>query len=157
MSDIQQTQQELLPTDEQIANMTEDEVMLLTRKLRLKTIRDLHKNGALSGENSDRNLFVSMVNGLDSQAINNKKIATDQKTNSNNAALIAEIVSKITPANFGANSGVVVDVSTKVLPDGVIDIELVPGETDVAPPQMDYNSFVAANARQIPSDLPEEN
>ena len=154
MSEIQQ---DTIPTDEQIASMSDDEVLLLTRKLRIKTIRELHKNGALSGENSDRNLYVSLINGLDSQAINNKKIASDQKANANNAALIAEIVAKITPASFGANSGVVVDVQTKVLPDGVVDLQLVPGETDVAPPQMDYNSFVAANARQIPSDQTEEN
>ena len=154
MSEIQQ---DTIPTDEQIASMSDDEVLLLTRKLRIKTIRELHKNGALSGENSDRNLYVSLINGLDSQAINNKKIASDQKANANNAALIAEIVAKITPASFGANSGVVVDVQTKVLPDGVVDLQLVPGETDVAPPQMDYNSFVAANARQIPSDQTEQN
>lgn len=156
MTEVVENIQGAIPTAEEIANMTDDDVLKLTRKLRIQTIRDLHKNGALSGENSDRNLFVSMINGLDSQAINNKKIVTDQRTSAGNAALIAEIISKVSPANFAAmGAGQVVDVSTKVVPDGVIELDLVPGETDINPPQLDFNSFVAANARQVPGEATE--
>lgn len=139
-----------LPSAAQAVNMSEDDVLKFTRALRVQAITDLHKNGSLASENSDRNLFVSLVNGLDSQAISVKRIDAEQKSSQGNAALIAEIVAKITPASFQVPAGTVVDVPSRELPAEFSEVTAVPGETDVNPPQLDFDSFTRDNAPQIP-------
>lgn len=141
--------QSLIPNYDPDKKYTDDEILDFTRKLRIEALRDLVQSGKISEDSSDRNFFTSLVSGLDAQAIQNKKIATDQKIATGNAAVIADILAKI-PANaFAAKPGEIVDVSTKVLPDTVPPAIPVPGETDVAPPQLDYDSFVKANEKPI--------
>lgn len=137
---------DLLPGLGAGVTISDDAVLALTRGLRIEALRDLHKNGTLSGEGADRNFFLGLTAGLDSQAMNNKKIAAEQKSNSSNAALMAEIIARTTPAMFAPGAGnTVVDVDAMVLPDSVAAIDTVPGETSVAPAQMDYDSFVKRN------------
>ncbi len=129
------------------APLSDDQVLALTRTLRIEAIRDLFKNGTLSGESSDRNLFVALTGALDTQAINNKKIAAEDRAGSSNAALVAQIIAAIKPADFQniGGAGGVVDVEAKKLPEG-IHVDLVPGETEVNPGQLNYDTFVAANS-----------
>lgn len=122
-----------------------DQILQLTSSLRIEALRDLLKNGTLSGENADRNFFATLTTALDTQAINSKKIAAEDKASSSNAALVAQIISAIKPSDFQNIPGAAaVDVESRRLPDN-IDVELVPGETDVNPGQLSYDTFIAAN------------
>lgn len=136
-----------------ISSMTDDEVLAYTRGVRVKVVQSLVKTGEVSPDNSDRILLTNMLNGLDSQALNSKKISADQKNADNTAAVVAELLRTInkntafTP--LGGNSDNIIDVSARVVPNSIPDIPALPGEMDVAPAQMDYATFVRSQGRDI--------
>ncbi|BAW19025.1 hypothetical protein [Ralstonia phage RP12] len=133
--------------------MSDDDVLAFTRGVRVKVVKQLVTEVGCSSDNSDRNLLVNMLNGLDNQAINSKKIAADQKNNDNMAAVVAEMlrtVNKQTAFTIPTNGEVIdVDVSTRVVGHEVADIPALPGEMDVSPPQLDYATFVRSQGKDI--------
>lgn len=135
-----------------VSGMSDDDVLNFTRGVRVKVVQDLTKGGAVSGDNSDRILLTNMLNGLDTQAINNKKIAADEKSNDNAAAIVAELLRTVNKATlFTPEEGHkgIIDVEARVVPRTISDIPALPGELDVAPPQMDYASFVRSQGKDI--------
>lgn len=132
------------------ANMTDDQVLAFTRGFRVKVINQLMPGDAVPGENSDRIMLTQMLSGLDSQAINSKRIAADQKNSDNTAAVVAELLRGINRnAPFKLNSNNIVDVDTRVVPNTIGDMPALPGEMDVAPPQLDYASFVRSQGKDV--------
>lgn len=137
--------------------LSDDEVLAFTRGVRVtvasKLMATMVTQGGIGGDNSDRILLTNMLNGLDSQAINNKKIAADQKNSDNMAATVAELlrtVNRQTAFTIPTNGSVTdVNVSECVVPSDIADIPALPGEMDVAPPQLDYASFVRSQGKDV--------
>jgi hypothetical protein len=133
------------------ANMTDDQVLAYTRGLRVKVINTLMPGDAVPGDNSDRIMLSQMISGLESQAISSKRIAADQKNSDNTAAVVAELlrgINRNSPFKLNPNSNIV-DVDARVVPNTVPDIPALPGEMDVAPPQLDYASFVRSQGKDV--------
>lgn len=142
---------------EALPPMSDDDVLAFTRGVRVKVANKLMDTmvtaSGIGGDNSDRILLTNMLNGLDSQAINNKKISADQKNSDNMAATVAELlrnVNRQTAFTIPANGDVIdVDVTKCIVPSSVADIPALPGEMDVAPPQLDYATFVKSQGKDI--------
>ncbi len=104
-------------------------------------------------DNGQANLMTNMLNGLDSQAINNKRLAQDQKNTDNAAVVVAELLRTINKNSAFAvpiNEAETIDVEARVVGrQEVGDIPALPGEMDVSPPQLDYASFVRSQGKDI--------
>jgi hypothetical protein len=136
--------------------LNDDDVLQFTRGIRVKVIRqitDSVETKGMGADGSEKNLLVNMLNGLDSQALGNKRLQQDQKNNDNSAAIVAELlraVNKNTAFTVSLNEdSEVIDVSARVVPPTIGDIPALPGEMDVAPPQLDYASFVRSQGKDI--------
>lgn len=137
----------------ELPQMTEDQVLAFTRGIRIQVASSLMAGGAVSGENSDRILLTNMLNGLDSQATNIKKIAADQKNADNAAVIVAELLRTINKQTMfqgvPGNTNQVIDVEARVVPNIIPDIPALPGEMEVSPPQMDYTTFVRSQGKDV--------
>lgn len=136
-------------TGGEIPPMSDDEVIAFTRQVRVKIVTAISSKKPEELENSDKNLLTNMLNGLDSQALGNKRVAAEQKSADNAAVIVAELLRSV-----GQNAplptpreGEVIDVTTRVVPPTIADVPALPGEMDVAPPQLDYASFVRSQGR----------
>ena len=137
--------------DGPLPTMSDDETLTFTRGVRIKVVQSLFSAGAVSGENSDRILLTNMLNGLDTQAVNSKKIQADAKAGDNAAVIVAELLRTIDKRTLfqGAQGAPVVDVESRMLPNNIPETVMLPGEMSVAPPQMDYNSFVQSQGKDV--------
>lgn len=136
----------------QLSDMTDDDVFKFTRGIRVSVVTDLMVGGKVSGENSDRILLTNMLNGLDTQATNSKKLASDQKNSDNAAVIVAELlrnINKNTAFQVSPSDRDAVDVSFRVVPSTIRDVIAMPGEMDVAPAQLDYASFVRSQGKDV--------
>lgn len=133
----------------ELPEMNEDEVIKFTRGVRLKAIGEIVSKNAnnMPTETSDRIFFTNLLNGLDSQAMNVKKIAAEQKNADNTAGIIAELLHGLDKKSVFRNTGEVIDVTARVLPTSLPDAIQNPGEMEVAPPQLDYATFVKSQGR----------
>jgi len=131
------------------ASMTDDQILALTQSIRIKAIRHLTgkaiQTGGLPGDIEDRDALKHHLDGLEKVALSRKKIAVDQQTNAGMAAAAGMIagVLRQTSQYYGtpvSNENVV----PPTLGDEIPDPDLVPGETEVDTPQLEYNSFVAS-------------
>ena len=135
-------------------DMTDDDVLAYTRKLRMKVITNIMPTDVVPGDNSDRIMLTQMIEGLDRQAMGSKKLKQDQTASNNSAAIVAELLRGLDKnkvfqvSNAGQNSNVT-DVDFRVVPSTIPDIPALPGEMDVAPPQLDYNSFVRSQGKDV--------
>lgn len=136
--------------------MSDDDLQQLTRSIRIGVITKITTNPATQGMPQDKTeaaLLSNMLNGLDAQVINNKRLAQEQRNNDNTAVIVAEMlrtVNKQTAFQVRADGTTdVVDVAAKVVPTDIGDVQAVPGEMDVAPPQLDYASFVRSQGKDV--------
>jgi hypothetical protein len=135
--------------------LSDDDVLAFTRGIRVQVVNSLMTGGAVSGENSDRILLTNMLSGLDSQALNSKKLLNDQKSADNAAVIVAELLRNIDKnrafqiAPGGMPDGHIIDVEARVVPPTIPDMPAVPGEMDVNPGQLDYASFVRAQGKDV--------
>lgn len=140
---------------EPLPQMSDDEVLAYTRGIRIKVVQDVMADGKAPTETGDRILLSDMLKGLESGALASKKIASDEKQNSNTAAVVAELLRNIdkntafTAPNGATYNGEIVDVTARMVPLSIPDIPALPGEMDVAPPQMDYNTFVRLQGKDV--------
>lgn len=139
-----------LPVESQ---MSDDDILALTRGIRVKVINNLMPGPETPGDNSDRIMLTNMLEGLDRQAMGSKKLKQDQTNNNNTSAVVAEILRTIDKdrafkLNPGSNTDVI-DVNVKVVPSSINDIPALPGEMDVTPPQLDYASFVRSQGKDV--------
>lgn len=140
-----------------LPQMNDDEVLAYTRGIRVKVVQEVMASGKAPTETGDRILLSDMLKGLESQALASKKIASDEKKADNTAAVVAEILRKIDKntafsslaGNGQVIEGEIVDASSFVVPASIPDMPALPGEMDVAPPQMDYNTFVRSQGRDV--------
>lgn len=142
------------PSDD--GDLSDDDVLAFTRRFRVNVIHKLMPGADVPGDNSDRIMLTQMLEGLDRQAMGSKKLKQDQTSANNSAAIVAELLRtldkdsafKLAPPPGAANSNIT-DVDFRVVPSTVPDVVALPGEMDVAPPQLDYNSFVRSQGKDV--------
>lgn len=151
-------EQEQMPaqsgTKPALPQMSDDEVLAYTRGVRIQVVQEVMASGKAPSETGDRILLSDMLKGLESQALASKKIASDEKQNSNTAAVVAELLRSIDKNTAftslgGGKGGEIIDVTAQVVPSYIPDMPALPGEMDVAPPQMDYNTFVRSQGKDV--------
>lgn len=132
-------------TQAQGSQMSDDDVLAYTRGLRVNIITKLMPGPEVPGDNSDRITLTNMIEGLDRQAMGSKKLKQEQNTANNSAQVMSEILRQLDRNTAFRNNVIDVVAETvepKVIPSDIENINALPGELDVAPPQLDYNSFV---------------
>lgn len=131
------------------ASMTDDQVLRLTQGIRVNIVRELTKkaaaNGGLPGDMEDREALFKQLDGLDKLAISRKRIEADREQStgvSQAVGLISQLLRQ-SKSHYGDLPDAA-DREPPRLDNSVPAPELVFGETEVEPPQLDYNSFVAS-------------
>lgn len=137
-----------------LPQMSDDEVLAYTRGIRIKVVQEVMASGKAPTETGDRILLSDMLKGLESQALSSKKIESDNKRADNAAVVVAEILRSIDKNTAftnlaGGHGGEIIDVAAQVVPMSIPDIPALPGEMDVAPPQMDYATFVRSQGKDV--------
>jgi hypothetical protein len=138
-------------TDPAVCQMSDDEVLNFTRGIRVTVVKDLMVSNKAPTETGDRILLTSMLKDLDMQALSSKKISSDEKKADSTAAVVAELLRSINKntAFASLDEGNIIDSTARVVPASILDMPALPGEMDVAPPQLDYNSFVRSQGRDV--------
>ena len=131
------------------AKMTDDEILNFTKGVRITAVKKLTENGFVPSENGDKAMLMTILKDLDSQAINKKRLVIEEKGADNSslivAALLKQVDKKTAFRQLDDSNGQVVDVSSRVLPEDLPNPDVLPGEGEVNPPQLDYESFMAIN------------
>jgi hypothetical protein len=123
----------------------EDELLSLSCKIRFDIIKSLTSSG-IPQDPDNVKVLLSALKDMDSQAISRKRIKVEEKVSDNQekaASIIAHILSNTHSSQF-IDSNVNSSRAIPILPSNIIDIEILPGETEVDAPQQDYDSFMAS-------------
>jgi hypothetical protein len=128
--------------------MNEDEVLAYTQNLRVRIIKEVTKGGVVPDDRSAQSLLMNQLDSLERTALTSKRIKADEaaaETGAGAAALIAKLLSQ---AGSGRREETDI-IEARVVPvlgSDVPEPVLVPGETEIAPGQLDYDSFMAKHA-----------
>lgn len=152
------------PSQEVQPVQTEDDVLIYTRGIRKKIVDELTKGKSVPSDPADRNLLVSLLNGLDQQAIGIKRIKVDENQNAE-AALAMAVAAQVMTAmarnrkNGQANSpAITAPRETPVLGPEVPVPDFVPGEKEISPPALNYETFAAMhNLNSDPESRDDDN
>ena len=107
------------------------------------------KGKAFPQDKGEQILLMQALDGMDRAALTNKRIKSDEKTQ-NDVAGAASMIAQMLSQMGGmvqmpkVNDDNVVDVEPKMLTEEIPEPVLVPGETEINSPQLDYNSFVTS-------------
>ncbi len=142
--------------DKLASEMGPDEVMAYTQNVRKHVVEQIVGGGKFPTEAADKSLLLSALKDMDAQEINKKRLVIEQKGADNDAAFVAGVLRHIDPKTaFRAaqpGEGQIVDAASRVLPASVPDPVVLPGEGDVNPGQMDYQSFMISQGSD-PAEL----
>lgn len=146
VSQQQATQEKIV----QGGKMTDDEILSYTRGVRVTVVKELTASGAVPSESADKALLMTALKDLDQQAINKKRLVIEEKGADNSSLIVAHLLKEVNRKTAfkqvpGSSESAVVDVAAKVLPDFIEAPKVLPGEGEVNPAQMDYESFMLAN------------
>ena len=125
------------------ATMTEDEVLTYTRTKRMALANKLTEAG-IPTEKETATVLLQTLDGLDRSSLTRLKIKAEEQANKNNtaaAAAIAEILSKVN--NQAYQMPGLTRREIPVLPSSISDPDIVDGELETNPPQMDYQTFTS--------------
>lgn len=137
---------------EQNAKMTDDEILNYTKGVRVSIVKDLTRTGTVPADNANKALLMTALKDLDQQAINKKRLVIEEKGADNSSLIVATLLRQVDKKSVfrqvpGEAGSKVIDVTAMVLPDDIETPKALPGEGDVNPPQMDYESFMKANGK----------
>jgi hypothetical protein len=125
-----------------------DQALAYTHALRSRVIRDLTKSGIPINDKEQMTALLKTLDGVDKQSLSRKRMDADKEiakgTNDTNTALLASILKSI-PNVARPENGAAIPVvrEVPVLPADIVMDELVEGQTEKAPPQDTYQSFMA--------------
>lgn len=123
--------------------MTEDDVLSYTRNKRMELANKLTATGVPT-DKEQAGLLLQTLDGLDRSSLTRLRIKTEEKANTNSAhaaALIAEVLSKIGSSKVYQMDGCIREVAPQ-LPSTIPDPEIVQGELETHPQQIDYDGFM---------------
>jgi len=151
-----------MSVNNEIANMEvldDDQALAFTQKARRKIVSKILEKGEIPEDKGEQIMLLQALDGMDRAALGNKRIKADEKASDalgDSSALIAQMLTQMAGNVKLAKSEDIVDVEAKditapALPDTIPDPILVPGETTIGAPQLDYDSFMnSMNGREIP-------
>lgn len=126
----------------------EDQVLAFTHLQRKLVVTALTKQGVPIADTRQMSVLLQTLDGMDRQALTRKRMSADKEiakgAQDSNTALLAEVLKRI--PNVGRpESGVVIQGLREIptLPSTIEAGELVDGQTEKAPPQDTYQSFMA--------------
>lgn len=127
------------------AEMTEDQVLAYTLSKRKKIVDELTRENKIPEDKTEVSLLVSALDGMDRAALSQKRLKADEKASQGMAGAAAAIAKLLTQVNSrGSNQPDIDTGEPKVLGPDIPDPQLVPGETEINPGQMDFDSFTAS-------------
>lgn len=124
------------------STMTEDDVLAFTRSKRMALATELTKNGVPT-ERETAGVLLQTLDGLDRSSLTRLKIKADEKANKNNenaAAIIAQMLGQIGSSKIYQMEGVARREPPQ-LSDSIPAPEVVDGEMETNPGQMDFDTF----------------
>jgi len=125
--------------------MSEDQVLAYTQSKRRAIVEEITKEGAIPKDRSEATLLIQALDGMDRSALTQKRIKADEKASdamAGSAAIVAKLLNSI-GSTRPADTVDVVARETPTLGDDIPDPVLVPGETTINPPQLDYDTFMS--------------
>jgi hypothetical protein len=128
--------------------MSEDAVLSFTQATRMGIVRELVKPGKVPEDRGQQALLMQALDGLDRQALTKKKIDADNGM-ATAQAQAAGIISRLLEHVPRVKSGTIIEGVTRELPllgNAIPEPQLVPGEIDTHPTQMDFETFSRENA-----------
>ena len=129
---------------EVIPTMGEDEVLAYTQSKRKEIVEHLTKDKKIPEDGSSRDMLLRALDGLDKAAFGKKRLQADERNNGNMAAMMAKLLTHLS-SNKNLPPADVIDngAPPPALGSDIPNPVLVPGETEVSAPQMDYDTFMA--------------
>lgn len=135
-------------------SLSEDQVLAYTQHKRKAIVQELTKTGAVPEDNSSRNMLLQALDGMDRAALTSKRIKSEEKNGgmAGAASLVAALLTQVTGKKLTSD---IIDPNrpTPLLGQDVPPPQLVPGETEINPRQLDYDTFMATRTPQS-SDQP---
>jgi hypothetical protein len=128
-----------------------DQVLAFTHAHRSRVVEAITKSGIPVNDKEQMTALLKTLDGMDKQSLGRKRMDADkeiaQGTNDTNTALLASILKSIPNIARPENGGEIPIVrEVPVLPADIVFDNPVDGQTEKAPPQDTYQSFMA---RQI--------
>lgn len=123
-------------------DMTEDQVLTYTRGKRMELADKLTVNGAPT-DKEQATVLLQTLDGLDRSSLGRLKIRAEEKANQNNAnsaAIIARVLSEIGSTKIYQHT-TLIEREAPLLGDHIPVPEIVEGELETNPAQMDFDSF----------------
>lgn len=141
------------PLPDVLERPEDDQILASTHELRKRVVSTLTKNGTEIPVSDPKQMtaLLQTLDGMDRQALGNKRIKVDEaanKTAEQNAYMIASLLQQVT----SKKPFEVMDAAARerreppTLPADVPAPQLVEGETATAAPSQDYESFMAPNS-----------
>jgi hypothetical protein len=131
--------------------MDSGNILDFTQNVRKGIIDSLISKSFVPEDKADKTMLLAALKDMDGQEINKKRLIIEQQGADSSAELVAGVLKRIDARTAFRGTGgpgeSVVDVSTKVLPDFIAAPEILPGEGDVLPVQMDYATFMTLQGR----------
>lgn len=128
------------------SEMTEDQVLAYTQNKRIVIVDKLTENGKIPDDKIQASLLTSSLDGLDRSALTRKRISADEKSSQDTAgaaALIARLLMQQGSNRNNVNDSNIIDTVVPELGHEIPSPELVPGETDINPLQMNFETFTS--------------
>jgi hypothetical protein len=142
----------------EIQRDSDDEILAHSHELRKRIVKTITKDGTQIPVEDPRQMaaLLQTLDGMDRQALGNKRIKVDEKANQTQeqaAGMIAQLLQKVTSQKpFELD---VLDVEAREvraapqLPADVPPPRLVEGETATVALQQDYDTFVAQTSPML--------
>ena len=122
---------------------SDDQLLDFTQRTRKALIEKFTRNG-MPGDVKEASVILGALADIDRQVIGKKRLKIDEEAMRGGAAIafnVAQVLRGIT--NKPTTDGIESNRSTPVLGSEIPDPALIPGETDIAPIQVDYDTFQA--------------
>jgi hypothetical protein len=128
----------------------EDQVLAYTHQQRKRIVKELTEKGVPVTDTKQMSILLGTLDGMDRQALSRKRMNADKEIAKGqqdaNAELLASVLKNIPnvarPPEGTPISG---EQAAPRLPDNIQAGTLVEGQTEKAPPQDTYQSFMARN------------
>lgn len=116
-----------------VSDLTDEDLFLYTQRKRMRLAEEITKT-RMPTDTTEQSVFLSLLNDMDKQVINRRKLVVDEKV-ADSASAVANTMEQLFGV-FGNSSplsskGEVVSTHRPALPDKLAEITLVPGELDM--------------------------
>lgn len=142
------------------SSMSEDETLAFTQGVRKQLIQKIVKKmvsnapgemGDVDVDKSDKTLLTALLDGMDRQTLTVKRINVEEKAAQDMGATTAMIATLLTrlPNRPQTADQVIEGARVVGFDEDVPAPELVPGETEIAAPQLSFDSFMSDTAKSL--------